>query len=600
MPGKKRVYQFLVWRARHISNKQLILLLSVAMGLVGGFAAVSLKVSVHFIQQLLEDWLPSLGLGGYLTLVLPMAGILLTVWFKRYFIGHEIGHGIPELLYSIGKRAGVVRPYHGYAHMVGSSLTVGLGGSVGLEAPIVTTGASLGSIVGRFFHLDARKRNLLMGCGAAAAIGGIFNSPIAGVVFTLEVLLLELAVSAYIPLLISSVTGTLVSKILLGNAILFTNVHIDPFQLPNIPYYLLLAVFTGLISVYFVRAYMGIEEWVWKIEDRYRRIALSGLAIGLLVWVFPPLYGEGYDTLQALLKGEPVRMWGDFFGLGDMSPLAMAGVSLLILVVKVAASAFTIGAGGNGGVFAPTMFIGGLAGFALATVVNEFFLSSIPLSISHFMLVGMAGVMSGVLHAPLTALFLIAEITAGYELILPLMLVSAISYATNSFFERHSIYHKKLAARGDLTMHDSDKTVLNIMRIEPLVEREFYRVFVDGSLRDLTVAVAHSHRNMFPVVDKLGLFKGIVLLDDFRHLMFKPDRYDDIQIRDLMQMPSALVHEHESMEEVMEKFDRTGNWNLPVVDDEKRYVGFVSKSKIFNHYRTMLRRRARETSDIIE
>lgn len=596
---QRLVHGMLLWRARHISNKQFILMLSVMVGLIGGFAAVSLKVTVHFVQHLLTEQVPG-SWWRYTFVFFPMLGILLTVWFKRYAIGGEIGHGIPELLFSISKRASIVRPYHGYAHMVGSTLTVGLGGSVGLEAPIVTTGASLGAILGRFFHLDTRKRTLLMGCGAAAAIGGIFNSPIAGVVFTLEVLLLELAVSAYIPLLLSAVVGTLTSKLILGNQILFNNAPIGQFQMGNIPYYLLLAVITGLISVFFVRVHMGVEERIRGVTHQYKRIALAGLAIGLLVFVFPPLYGEGYNIIQQLLRGETATFLSQNLFSGDMPVLLLLLLAVVILLVKVAATALTIGAGGNGGIFAPSLFIGGLAGFVLATAVNEFYLSSTPLNVSHFMLVGMAGVMSGVLHAPLTAIFLIAEITEGYELILPLMLVAAASYATNSFFERHSIYHKKLAAKGDIFMHDSDKSVLHVMRIEPLVEREFFPVPVEGTLRDLTVALSKSHRNVFPVVDAHGVFKGVVVLDDFRSIMFKADDYDRVRIRDLMHMPMAIIHEHENMQEVMDKFDRSGDWNLPVVDEMDRYVGFVSKSKIFNRYRTMLRRRARETSAIID
>ena len=596
---QRLVHGLLLWRIHHISNKQFILMLSVIVGLVGGLAAVTLKVTVHFIRHLLTTDLPG-EWWGYAFVVFPMIGILLTVGFKKGLVGGEIGHGIPELLFSISKRASMVRPFHGYAHMVGSSLTVGFGGSVGLEAPIVTTGASLGAILGRFFHLDTRKRTLLMGCGAAAAIGGIFNSPIAGVVFTLEVLMLELAVSAYIPLLLSAVVGTLSSKLLLGDEILFHNVSIGQFQMGNIPYYLLLAVVTGLISVFFVRVHMGVEERIRAVTHVYKRIALAGLGIGLLVFVFPPLYGEGYSIIQQLLRGQSATFLNQNLFDGNIPVMGILMLAGIILLVKVVATALTIGAGGNGGIFAPTLFIGGLTGFVLATAVNEFYLSYAPLSVSHFMLVGMAGVMSGVLHAPLTAIFLIAEITEGYELILPLMLVAAVSYATNSFFEKHSIYHKKLAAKGDIFMHDSDKRVLHIMRIEPLVEKEFFTVPVTGTLRDLTLALSKSHRNVFPVVDDHNVFKGVVVLDDFRSVMFRTDDYDRVRIRDLMHLPAAVIHEHENMQDVMDKFDRSGEWNLPVVDAQNRYVGFVSKSKIFNQYRTLLRRRARETSAIID
>ncbi len=599
MNYKKLGHDILAWRIRHVSNKNFLLLLSFFIGIAGGLAAVLLKSFVHFVHYTILN-LPDF-LFPFIYLVLPLAGILLTVGYKVLVMKGKLGHGIPNLLYTISKKSGLVEKDKMYSHLISGSMTVGLGGSVGLEAPIVTTGAAFGSNSARIFHLGYKHRILMTGCGGSAAIAAIFNSPIAGVIFSLEVLLLELSIPAFIPLLISAATGTLISQFILGNEILFNFSLSSPFNYSEIPYYLILGVLTGFVSLYFTRMTYKAEEWVSKIKHIYNRAIIGGIALGIMIFIFPPLYGEGYDAIKHLLNNQSEALLSHnylFGGYANNETLLLAFTGALILV-KALASAFTISAGGNGGIFAPSLFIGAISGFFLARIMNDSGIFPTAISEENFVLVGMAGVMSGVLHAPLTAIFLIAEITNGYMLFLPLMIVSAIAYATISYFEPHSLYTKQLALKGHLHTHDKDKFVLTRLNLEQMVEDDFTPIKESGTLRDVVNAIPYSHRNTFPVIDQNDNYKGLIKLDDIREIMFKPDYYDKVKINDLKQMPAIYIHYGDTMEEVMRKFDETGDWLLPVIDNGK-YLGFLSKSKIFSHYRNSLKREAREENELIQ
>lgn len=587
------------WRLKHISSRTFIIILSVLIGVGGGFASAALKGMVHGIKHIITDE-AKIDKANVLFFIVPIIGILLTVLFRYYFNRNKLGRGIPNLLYIINKKSSLVPRDETYSHMVSSGLTVGFGGSVGLEAPIVTTGAAIGSALGRIFHVGYKKRTLLIGCGTAAALGGIFGAPIAGVIFTLEVLLLELTIPAFIPLLISAVTGTLISTIIYGEEIVFTFNLTESFHYKETPFYILLGIFTGLISYYFHRNIQFSRSLIEKVSNQWGQVVVGGLALGILIFLLPPLYGEGYETINQLLTAKQGQILDNSLFFKEYSNgwfiLVMIGV---LILVKVFATGFTIAAGGNGGVFAPTMFTGALAGFGLSNLLNKLDFLPFELSEKNFVMVGMAGVASGLMHAPLTSIFLIAEITGGYELIIPLIIVATLSFATIRYFERHSHYHFELAKKGQLHFHDKDKTVLSIMKVEKLIETEFRSVKADGVLRDVLKALSKSKRNIFPIIDDDGMFMGVVTLDDIRDIMFDLKKQRELPITDIMHRPTHFVTTEDSMEEVMQKFDQSGYWNLPVLKDGK-YLGFLSKSKIFNHYRGLLRKDTKGDSEIID
>ncbi len=593
-------HKVLIWRKRHISNKHFILIMSVLVGICGGLAAVIMKSGVHYVQHLL-----TLGISAryhsYLFFIYPLIGIMLTVLYKVAFKMAHFGHGMANLLLTISKKGSRVEREKMYSHIVSASLTVGFGGSVGLEAPIVTTGAAIGSNLGSLFHLGYKKRTLLIGCGVAAGIGGIFNAPIAGLIFCIEVLMLELSVPAFVPLLISGVTGTIISRYIMGSDILFNFAINDDFFNREIPFYILLGAITGSLSIYFLRNFNRTVDVTHKIKDSFLRALIGGLVLGFLIFLFPPLYGEGYSSIKDILSGNAENLLSkslitDFIT-GEW--ILMAFVALIIMV-KAFASAITVGSGGNGGTFAPSLFTGGLIGFFVSHGINLLGILPFQLSESSFVLVGMAGMLSGVLHAPLTAIFLIAEVTNGYFLIIPLMLVSAISFFTSSYFEPHSVYLKQLANLGHVHYHDRDRRVLTILKLKKLLEKDLVSVKPDGTLKDLVEAVSRSKRNIFPVIDKNNKLEGIIQLDDIRHIMFNPALYNTVKVRELMHPPADNILINDSMEDVMQKFDRTGAWNLPVVDSNGIYIGLISKSKIFSQYRNMLKKEAKSHTDVVE
>ena len=586
---KKNLLQRLIlWREQHIKEKRFILFVSFLVGIFTAFAALLLKLLIHWIQTLLTDHF-SISQANYLYLVYPVVGIFLTGLFVRYVVKDDISHGVTKILYAISRRKSRIKRHNTWSSIIASSITIGFGGSVGAEAPIVLTGSAIGSNLGTLFKMENRTLMLLVGCGAAGAVAGIFKAPIAGVVFTLEVLMIDLTMSSLLPLLISSVTAATVSYVLTGQEAMF-QFHMDqPFELQRIPYVILLGAFCGLVSLYFTRAMNWLEGIFGKLATPLKKLALGGVMLSVLIFLFPPLYGEGYDTIELLLNGTSNAEWDTvmnnslFYGHSSLLGLYL----MLIILFKVFASSATNGGGGCGGIFAPSLYLGCIAGFVFSHFSNEFDVTPF-LPEKNFALMGMAGVMSGVMHAPLTGVFLIAELTGGYDLFLPLMIVSVSAYLTIIVFEPHSIYSMRLAKKGELLTHHKDKAVLTLMKMENVVETDFSVVHPEMDLGELVKVISTSHRNVFPVTDKEGVLLGIVLLDDIRNIMFRQELYHRFTVEKLMTATPARLNHEDSMEQVMQTFDETGAWNLPVVDADGKYLGFVSKSKIFNAYRHVL------------
>lgn len=585
MNFKALLVRFLVWRLKHISNNNFTLILSGIVGLIAGLAAVTLKESVHFIQAILKNYIYTSGF-DFLYLFYPLAGIVLTMVISRYILKEKLGHGITQILFVISKRSSIVKRSMMYSRMITSAITVGFGGSVGLEAPIVVTGSAIGSNLATLTHLNYKKRTLLIACGASGAISAIFNSPIAGVIFAIEVILTDVTINKFIPILLSSVTGSLVSLSLLGDDLLFSFKLKDPFLAEHVHYYIFLGIACGIVSVHFTRLTYVIERWIKKVTNDWSRAMVGGIGLALIVLTFPPIYGEGYDTIKQLLNGNDDIIFNNSLIYGGTDKTLLIIILLFaILVVKPVASALTIGSGGSGGIFAPSLFMGGIAGYLFAKTVN--FILPVTISSSNFTLVAMCGVMSGVLHAPLTAIFLIAEITGGYELFVPLMLVSAISFITISYFEKHSLYTKSLIEKGDLIKHDKDRQVLSLMKVDKIIESDLLTIMYDAKLEDMIKLIKKSKRNIFPVLNYVGGLEGIITLDDIREKMFDEEARKNIVVKEIMQLPPAEVHPDDSMQTVMNKFEITQAWNLPVID-EGQYIGFLSKSRIFNAYRKKL------------
>ena len=587
--GKKNLLQrFILWREQNVKEKRFVLVLSFLVGVFTAFAALLLKLLIHWIQGLLTDNFSSTG-ANYLYLVYPVAGIFLTGLFVRYVVKDDISHGVTKILYAISQRKSRIKRHNTWSSIIASSITIGCGGSVGAEAPIVLTGSAIGSNLGMMFKMENRTLMLLVGCGAAGAVAGIFKAPIAGLVFTLEVLMIDLTMSSLLPLLISSVTAATLSYVLTGQEAMF-QFHMDqPFELGRIPYVILLGVFCGLVSLYFTRAMNWLEGIFGRLATPLKKLALGGVLLSVLIFLFPPLYGEGYDTIELLLNGTSNAEWDTvmnnslFYGHSSLLGLYL----MLIILFKVFASSATNGGGGCGGIFAPSLYLGCIAGFVFSHFSNEFDVTPF-LPDKNFALMGMAGVMSGVMHAPLTGVFLIAELTGGYDLFLPLMIVSVSAYLTIIVFEPHSIYSMRLAKKGELLTHHKDKAVLTLMKMENVVETDFSVVHPEMDLGELVKVVSTSRRNIFPVTDKDGVLIGVVLLDDIRNIMFRHELYHRFTVDKLMTSAPARLHHEDSMEQVMHTFDETGAWNLPVVDADGKYLGFVSKSKIFNAYRHVL------------
>ena len=576
-------------RLKRISEHNLLLIMSFVVGVLSGLAAVILKKLVEWIQEGLSDsFADSLGAAFYI--VIPGIGMLLAMLFCRFVIKDGIGHGVTKVLQAVSKNESRIRPHNMWSSVAASSVTIGFGGSVGAEAPIVYTGAAIGSNFARYMGMSYRNMTILLGCGAAAAVAGIFKAPLAGVLFVLEILLFNISMTSMMPLLISTVSATVISYIFLGQDTPF-QCTLTPFDLRNIPFYIILGLFCGGCSIYFIRTTLWLEDKIGRMKNPYLKWVLCAMGLGILIFLFPPLYGEGYGSLGALLNGTELSLDGQ-------TPLAFMTDSvwavpvffLLILILKVFSMTLTNAGGGVGGTFGPTLFIGVIAGFVVARSFN-LVLSGTSLTVpeQNFVLVGMAGLMAGVMQAPMTAIFLIAEISGGYDLFLPLILTATIAFGTTRVVEKFSIYTKRIAQKGELLTHDSDQAVLTLMKVSDVIEKDFSTVEIDAPFESLVKVVAESNRNIFPVLDSRNRFQGYVSLADIRKYMFRPELQKTTFVYNYMKSAEEYVYEDDKMDVVMKKFEITDAWNLPVVKQDRTYIGFVSKSKIFSVYRSELK-----------
>ena len=574
-----------------LSERNLLLVLSVVTGLVVGLAAVILKTLIRLIQHGLGNAFGDLWNGAIYYIALPGVGMLLAMLFCRYLLKDNIGHGVTKALQAVSRHDSRIKPHNTWSSIVASSVTIGFGGSVGAEAPIVYTGAAIGSNFARKAGMSYRSMTILLGCGAAAAVAGIFKAPLAGVLFVLEILLFNISMNSMMPLLLSTVSATVVSYIFLGKSTPF-ECTLMPFNLANIPFYLILGIFCGGCSIYFIRTTLWLEDRIGKMRNAYLRWGLCAIGLGLLIFLFPHLYGEGYDSLGSLLNGNELSLEGQTpLAFLSRSPWSVPVFFLLILLLKVFSMTLTNAGGGVGGTFGPTLFVGAIAGFVVARTLN-LMLSGTSLSVpeQNFVLVGMAGLMAGVMQAPMTAIFLIAEISGGYDLFLPLILTATIAFGTTRLVEKYSIYTKRIAQKGELLTHDSDQAVLTLLKVNDVIENDFSPVKIDDTLGRLVEVVSESSRNIFPVVDSKGRFQGYVSLEDIRKDMFRSGEYETLHVFNFMRSAVEYVYDDESMDSVMRKFESTSAWNLPVVRrSDRAYIGFVSKSKIFSAYRDELR-----------
>jgi CIC family chloride channel protein len=587
--GTKLLIRFSKWSNKHLSHQQFLMILSAIIGFTAGLGAVVIKNLTHFIQRLLEGSL-IINYHHAFYFIFPLIGLSLTLLIIKVVFKKKIGHGIPSTLYAISRRKGIMRSFQMYASIITAPLTVGFGGSVGLEGPTVATGASLGSNISRFFKMNQSSRTLLIGCAAAGAMSSIFKAPIAAIIFAIEVFSLDLTLISMVPLLIASVSAILTSYFFFGSDIILPVQLQDNFTISEVPFYIILGVLAAGCSMYFTHIYFKIGDAFKKIDSLFYRLLIGGLGLGILIYLIPPLYGEGYNVINNLLAEDYLQALGTNFFNDYLDNIWIVVILLTGLVIfKIFATSLTFGAGGIGGIFAPVLFMGSAMGHCFALVVNNLGILRNPISISSFTMVGMAGLMAGVLHAPLTAIFLIAELTGGYELFVPLMITAAISYMITNRFQPHSVYTMELAQRGDLLTHNKDQAVLTLLNIQQIIEKNFITLNIDMNLGDVIhEGVIKSSRNLFPVIDENRNFLGIILLDDIRPIMFDQKMYDDVKVSDIMQRaPATIDLRKDRPKDTMRKFQETNAWNLPVVEDGK-YVGFISKSKLLTAYRQKL------------
>jgi CIC family chloride channel protein len=582
------------WRLRHMSEQTMLLLLAIVVGLLSGLAGVVLKTLVHYAGALVTQLSTDSSIIPHhssfiIIFFLPLVGILLTVLFVKYIVKGDIGHGLPGVLLAISRKRSKLPPKNMYTSLIASTLTVAFGGSVGLEAPIASTGSAIGSNIGRWFRLNSKSVRLLLGCGAAGAIAGIFKAPLAGILFVLEVFLFDLTATTALPLLLSSLTASTVAYFLMGTGVQFNFTIGEPFALSQLPYYMVLGVFCAVVSVYFLRVTDRVEGWFSRRRNPWLRWVIGGLILGLMVVLFPPLYGEGYASLSTLLHGSSDTLFtgAPYQAFADKlwAPLALL---VLLIILKPVATAATIGSGGVGGTFGPSLVLGGLSGYFIALLSNTMGLP--PQNTANFALVGMAAVMTGVMHAPFMATFLIAEITGGYGLLVPLLTASAVTYLCITPFERHSIYARKLAERGDLLTHDKDASAWRLLNMQSLIETNFVVVRSGDKLRDLVDAIQNSKRNLFPVLSDDDKFLGVIVLDDVRKIIFRSELYETVTVDELMHPLSEgdLVRSSDSLSDVVEKFRVSNRYNLVVIDDSERYLGFLSRANTFSAYRRFI------------
>ncbi|HPF96251.1 MAG: chloride channel protein [Flavobacteriaceae bacterium] len=591
MPAKSLYKRLLIWRAKHISQKQFVYFLSVVVGFTSGVGAVILKNLTHFIQHLLEGNLVKSYHHAFYFLF-PIIGFALVYLIMKYVIRNKVSHGIPSTLYAISKRKGFMKQYQMIGSILTAPITVGFGGSVGLEGPSVATGSAISSNISRMFHLNQKTTNLLIGCAAAGALSSIFKAPIAALVFAIEVFSLDLTIASILPLLLASLSAILTSYFFFGSDILLPFQIEDRLVLNDIPFYAILGVLAAFTSIYFTEVYERVQKFFENIKSPVNRFLIGGAAIGILIFFIPPLYGEGFDVMNNLIAGNPEKaLETNFLHLDLENVWVIIGLLAGLVFFKIIASAVTFGAGGVGGIFAPTLFMGSIMGNCVAKFINNIGLfGNHTVSESNFTLVGMAGLMAGVLHAPLTAIFLIAEVTGGYELFIPLMLTATISFGITKYFYPHSVYTMELGRKGELITHDKDHAVLTLMDIDSVIETNFISVTPKMTLGEIVQeAIIKSNRNIFPVIShKLGTLEGVILLDDLRPIMFDRKLYSEILAKDVMQNPPEIIDlEKDKMTTIMKKFQDSNAWNLPVVKNGK-YIGFISKSKLLTVYRRKL------------
>ncbi|TXD81896.1 chloride channel protein [Subsaximicrobium wynnwilliamsii] len=590
MPKNPLFKRFLIWRAKHISQKQFVYLLSIVVGFTSGVGAVVLKNATHFIQHLLENKLVQYYHTAFY-FVFPIIGFTLVYLIMKYVIRQKVSHGIPSTLFAIAKRKGLMKRYQMFGSILTAPITVGFGGSVGLEGPTVATGAALGSNISRLFHMNQSTRNLLVSCAAAGAMSSIFKAPIAAIIFAIEVFSLDLTIASMLPLLLASLSAILTSFFFFGDDVLLPFKLVDEFNASDAPFYALLGLVAAAVSIYFTEVYDRIQRFFDKIGSPFKRVAFGGICIGILVYLIPPLYGEGFEVINNLVAGNPEKALQNNFLNLDLSSFWVV-IALLVGLVffKIIASALTFGAGGVGGIFAPTLFMGSIMGNCIAKIINHSGWVSTPVSESNFTLVGMAGLLAGVLQAPLTAIFLIAELTGGYDLFIPLMITAAIAFSVTKYFVPHSVYTMELGRKGDLITHNKDHAVLTFMDIDSVIETNFQAISSKMNLGEIVrEAVTKSNRNIFPVIsEKTKRLEGIILLDDIRSIMFDQTLYDEVKASDVMHNPPDIIDiEKDKMTVIMKKFQDSNAWNLPVVRDGV-YIGFISKSKLLTAYRRKL------------
>ncbi len=578
--------RFLRWKDKNVKERQFILLLSFLVGIACAIAAHILKFLIETLHHFVNSHFAEGDL-NYLYLATPIIGVFLAYSYVKYFVKDDISHGVTKIMFAISQKKARIKKHNMWSSIIASSLTIGFGGSVGAEAPIVLTGSAIGSNLGQLFRLEQKKLMLLVGCGAAGAIAGIFKAPITGVIFTLEVLMLDLTMASIVPLLISAATASVFTNFFSGSELMFSFNMTEPLLMERMPYYILLGILCGFVSLYFTRSMTKLEAFFGSIKSPLIKLFIGGILLSVLIFFIPPLYGEGYDTITLLINGDvqAVTQNSVFYKFRENFGLITLFL-FLIIFFKTFASAATNGSGGTGGIFAPSLFMGCITGYLMAYVVNYFQVGTV--SEKNFALAGMSGVMAGVMHAPLTGTFLIAELTGGYGMFLGLMVTATIAYITILAFEPHSLYATRLAIKGELLTHNKDKSILTLLKTENVIETDLQTLHPNMYLGDVIKLVAQSKRNIFPVLDAKERMVGLISLDEIRNIMFRPELYKRFKVSSLMVSPPDYVSINESMESVMHRFEKTKAWNLPVIDENEKYVGYVSKSKIFNAYRDLL------------
>ena len=587
MPKQPIIKRLLIWRYKHISQKNFVFLLSILVGLLAGLAAVTLKNITFAIEVVLEKGI--IFSENQLYFILPVIGLLFVYWFVKYISKKPIEHAIPSILYSLSKKAGVLARTKIYYPLIAAPLTVGFGGSVGLLGPAIASGAAISSNLGKLFHIDSKTKSLLIGCAAAGAISSIFKSPVAAIIFAVEVFSLDLTFASLLPLLLASVSSVLTSYFFLGDDLLFNFNFSDKFEIKDTLFYIVLGIGTGFASIYFTKMYFGILKVFERFKTRFQKLLIGGLAIGVMLYFIPPLYGEGFGFINDLLSGNHLHAIGSNPFNAFMDNIWVI-IALLfgITVFKAIAMTTTFAAGGVGGIFIPTMVMGSALGNVAAKIINNIGFG-FQVSETNFTLLGMAGLIAGVLHAPLTAIFLIAEITGGYELFVPLMITVSMSFIITKNAMEHTIYTRELAQKGQLLTHDKDQSVLTLMKLDTVIEKNFITLKPEMTLGEmLHEGVAKSTRNLFPITNDTGEFIGVILLDDIRDCMFNQKLYETTTVEDYMHSaPELINYETDTMQTVMNKFQDSSAWNLPVIKNGK-YFGFVSKSKLLTAYRRQL------------